>query len=219
MFTGIVAEMGRVTQIAATGTEVDGARIVIDAPVTGPGMAIGDSLAVNGTCLTAVALEGSLVTVDAVAETLSRTNLGRLDVDDFVDLERPMPSSGRFDGHIVQGHVDGVGTVVSTVMEGTSRRMRIEMAPDLAGYVVEKGSITVDGVSLTVTAVSDPGFTDDGNAPWFEIAVIPHTLDVTVLGGRKVGDAVNLEVDVIAKYVERLIRHHTATATPGGTRD
>jgi len=196
MFTGIVAELGVVE--AVEGAD-QGARIVLSAPGTVSGMAVGDSLAVNGVCLTAVVLDGPRVTVELVAETLARTNLGELSEGDAVDLERPMAASGRFDGHVVQGHVDGTGRVISTSDEGAGRRLRIGLDRSLARYVAEKGSITVDGVSLTVTSVGD----DD--EAWFEVALIPHTLDITVLGRRRPSDTVNLEVDVIAKYVERLM--------------
>jgi riboflavin synthase len=147
-------------------------------------------------------VDGPRVTVELVAETLARTNLGELSEGDTVDLERPMEATGRFDGHVVQGHVDGTGRVVSVSDEGAGRRVRIGLDRSLARYVAEKGSITVDGVSLTVTSVGD----DD--EPWFEVALIPHTLDITVLGRRRAGDTVNLEVDVIAKYVERLMGAH-----------
>lgn len=199
MFTGIVSELGTV----ATATRVGGgATFTVAAPQTCIDLAIGDSIAVNGVCLTAVGVLDGAFTVEAVSETLQRTNLGSLDKGSVVDLERPVPAAGgRFDGHVVQGHVDGVGTIQSIEVEGTSRRMRINAPPALARYLVEKGSVTVDGVSLTITAVS-AATADD---PWFEIVLIPHTLDVTVLGVRGVGDGVNLEVDILAKYVERLM--------------
>jgi len=196
MFTGIVTELGSIVAVAPTD---GGARIELAAPDTAPGMAIGDSVAVNGVCLTAVGLDGSHITVELVAETLARTNLGGLAPGDIVDLERPMPADGRFDGHMVQGHVDGTGRIAHIAADGPGRRLRIGVDPSLARYIAEKGSITVDGVSLTVTAVSDRG------DPWFEVALIPHTLAVTVLGRRGDGDTVNLEVDVIAKYVERMM--------------
>lgn len=195
MFTGIVAALGTVDEVAATAT---GRRIAFsDSELLGA-MSIGDSIAVNGVCLTAIDVGEGRVTVDVVQESLDRSNLGLLVAGDRIDLERPMPASGRFDGHIVQGHVDGVGTIASVVAEGDARRMRIALAPDLSRYIVEKGSVTIDGVSLTVTAV--------GTEPWFEIVLIPHTLEVTVLGIREQGDKVNLEMDVLAKYVERLMR-------------
>ncbi|MBT8207024.1 MAG: riboflavin synthase [Acidimicrobiia bacterium] len=195
MFTGIVAEMGSVVSVEPTGT---GRRLVIGTNGLSAAMGLGDSISVNGVCLTAVDVAGTNVTVDVVQETLDRSNLGNLTVSDTVDLERPMPASGRFDGHIVQGHVDGVGTVSRVDIEGEARRVRIDLPGNLSRYVVEKGSVTIDGVSLTVTGVSD-------NPPWFEVVLIPHTLEVTVLGSRSVGAKVNLEVDVLAKYVERLL--------------
>lgn len=197
MFTGIVTGLGTVTQVEETAT---GRRLVIEEPRVLSDMELGDSVAVNGVCLTAVAVDDGEVSVDVVRESLERSNLGDLHGGNRVDLERSMPASGRFDGHIVQGHVDGVGVVSSIAQEGEAVRMRIELPEKLARYVVEKGSITVDGVSLTVTAVGTELTT------WFEIVLIPHTLEVTVLGLRGVGDRVNLEVDVLAKYVERLMR-------------
>lgn len=198
MFTGIVTELGEVKAIDAVEA---GQRITVLAPKSRPGMTIGDSIAVNGVCLTAVDLTTEAVTVEAVKETLMRSNLGALVPGDVVDLERPMSGDGRFDGHIVQGHVDGVGVVRSRVGEGSASRIRISLPASLGRYVVEKGSVTVDGVSLTVTAVAGIDEPD----PWFEVVLIPHTLDVTVLGRRQAGDQVNLEIDVIAKYVERIL--------------
>lgn len=197
MFTGIVADLGSVRSVQPTEA---GARIEIETPRTAAGLAIGDSVAVNGVCLTAVAVTESTFAVDVIHESLARTALGSLVTGDPVDLERPMAGNGRFDGHIVQGHVDGVGRVLAVMPEGGSRRMRIGLPVELARYTVEKGSIAVDGVSLTITGVSAIG-----EEPWFEVALIPHTLEVTVLGRRAVGEPVNLEVDVLAKYVERLM--------------
>lgn len=194
MFTGIVAAIGEVRAVVETPTgrrlEIAGEDLLAD-------LEVGDSVAVNGVCLTAITAGGGTMTVDIVQESLDRSNLGGVEPGSRVDLERPMPAAGRFDGHIVQGHVDGVGTVVSIESEGDARRVRVSIPAGLARYIVEKGSITVDGVSLTVTAV--------GTEPWFEIVLIPHTLAVTVLGERGVGGRVNLEVDVLAKYVERLM--------------
>lgn len=200
MFTGIVTELGSIVTVTAGAL---GARMVLHAPATAPAMRVGDSIAVNGVCLTAVALDGPRFTVELVAETLTRTNLGELASGDSVDLERPLAADGRFDGHVVQGHVDGTGCVAVVTDDGDGRRMRVAVEPGLARYIAEKGSITIDGVSLTVTAVSQA---DD---PWFEVALIPHTLQVTVLGGRVPGDTVNLEVDIIAKYLERLLAART----------
>jgi riboflavin synthase len=194
MFTGIVAAVGTVATVAESAT---GRRLEISEPELLGDMRVGDSVAVNGVCLTAVEVGDGVAAVDVVRESLDRSNLGGVEVGGKVDLERPMPAAGRFDGHIVQGHVDGVGTVVSIEPEGEARRVRVALPENLAKYVVEKGSITVDGVSLTVTAV--------GTEPWFEIVLIPHTLEVTVLGNRGLGDRVNLETDVLAKYVERLM--------------
>jgi len=199
MFTGIVSEMGSLVSVEATD---GGAVFAVNAPVTCNGLTIGDSIAVNGVCLTAIAVDRDRFTVEAIAETLQRTNLGDLGSGSFVDLERPVEATGgRFDGHVVQGHVDGVGTVTHIDSEGSSKRFRITSPPALARYLVEKGSVTVDGVSLTITAVSSV----DDEEPWFEIALIPHTLDVTVLGHKDVGDRANLEADILAKYVERLM--------------
>lgn len=199
MFTGIVSELG--TLAAVEGTD-GGAVLSVNAPETCVGLTIGDSIAVNGVCLTAIAIDGDRFTVEAISETLQRTNLGDLDPGSFVDLERPVEAAGgRFDGHVVQGHVDGVGTIQRIDIEGSSKRFRITSPPVLARYLVEKGSVTVDGVSLTITAVSAVA----DNAPWFEIALIPFTLEVTVLGHKVVGDRVNLEADILAKYVERLM--------------
>jgi riboflavin synthase len=193
MFTGIVEAMGEVRSVGETAT---GRRLEIVAPSVLGDLEIGDSVAVNGVCLTAVGAGAGSMTVDVVKESLDRSNLGALEPGSSVDLERPMAAGGRFDGHIVQGHVDGVGQVLAIELEGEARRVRVSLPEVLARYVVEKGSITVDGVSLTVTAAT---------GSWFEIVLIPHTLEVTVLGRRAIGDLVNLEVDVIAKYVERLM--------------
>lgn len=193
MFTGIIEHLGTVDSVVKTDR---GSRLSVDAGPVSSGIAIGDSVAVNGICLTVIEHVENRISFEAMGETLDRTNLGAVDQGDVVNLERPMPASGRFDGHIVQGHVDGLGTVRSIIEDGSSRRMWIDMPSDLLRYVVEKGSITLDGVSLTVTAVDEIGL---------EVVLIPHTLSVTTLGTRAVGDRVNLEVDVLAKYVERLL--------------
>ena len=193
MFTGIVEALGTVREIA----EVNGGRrLVLDIADLAPGLAIGDSLAVNGVCLTAVAVGKQEVATDVVAETLRRSNLGAARVGDPVNLERPMKADGRFDGHIVQGHVDATAEVLKVEPEGDGRLLTIGAAPAGLRYIVEKGSITVDGVSLTVTKVDPDGFS---------IALIPHTISLTTLGLRKPGDLVNLEFDVLAKYVEKLL--------------
>jgi riboflavin synthase len=188
MFTGIVEELGEVRSR-------DGARLRLRARTVLEGAAIGDSTAVNGCCLTVVALGDDWFEADVSEETYLRTSLGDLVAGDPVNLERPVRLADRLGGHLVQGHVDAVGVVVEPVPD-----LRVRMGADLLRYVVEKGSITVDGVSLTVVEPLDDGFT---------VAVIPHTAEVTTLGHRRPGDAVNLEVDVIAKYTERLLAERT----------
>lgn len=190
MFTGIVEEMGTVVSR-------EGPRLRIGAEVVVSDAGIGDSIAVNGTCLTVVTLGDGWWEADVVDETYSRTSLGGLGAGDPVNLERPVRVSDRLGGHLVQGHVDGVGTVVTPAPD-----LRITVPHDLLRYVVEKGSITIDGVSLTVAAVHDDGLS---------VAIIPHTADVTTLGRRGPGDAVNLEVDVTAKHVERLLDWYRST--------
>jgi len=184
MFTGIVEELGTVARR-------EGQRLRIEADVVTSDAGIGDSIAVHGTCLTVVTLGDGWWEADVVDETWSRTSLGGLDPGDPVNLERPVRLSDRLGGHLVQGHVDGVGTVVTPAPD-----LRITVPDGLLRYVVEKGSITIDGVSLTVAAVHDDGLS---------VAIIPHTAEVTTLGLRQPGDAVNLEVDVTAKHVERLL--------------
>jgi riboflavin synthase len=192
MFTGIVEHRGSVLSVERAN---DGMRLVLDA---GPlsGIPLGGSISVNGVCLTAVEAPSGQIVLDLVAETLDRSTLGGLQPGDPVNLERPMPANGRFDGHIVQGHVDGVGEILTVQQEGEGKRMRVRVPEGLARYLVEKGSITVDGVSLTVAAIEGQEI---------EIALIPHSLEVTTLGLRTVGEKVNLEVDVLAKYVEKLL--------------
>lgn len=196
MFTGIVTECGQVRQISPTER---GVRLEIDAPGTVADLRIGDSVAVNGVCLTATSVTGHGFTCEVVHETMERSTLGEVEPATLVNLERPMSVTGRFDGHIVQGHVDGVGTVMSFVTEGDARRVRVELPSRLAPYTVEKGSIALDGTSLTLTQVSPPM----SDPAWVEVVLIPHTLESTVLGGRVVGDQVNVEVDILAKYLER----------------
>ena len=193
MFTGIVESLGHVTSIDGDSSD---ARLTIADTVVTEDLTIGDSISVNGVCLTAVTVEPDSFTVQAVTETLRRTNLGQLETGSPVNLERAMPAAGRFDGHIVQGHVDGVGVIDAIAPEGDGQRWTIRAPEPLRRYIVEKGSITVNGVSLTVAGVE--GVT-------FQIALIPHTLSVTTFGVAAVGDDVNLEVDILAKYIERLM--------------
>lgn len=197
MFTGIVVEMGVVTGRRDTD---DGILLEVEAGQVLADLQEGDSVAINGACMTAVAVGESGFSVDVIRESLGRTNLGALQVGSKVNLERPLAASGRLDGHFVQGHVDAVGTVDARSGDDEVR-MRVAVPEALSRYMVEKGSVTVDGVSLTITAVSPPG----AETPWFEVALIPHTLAVTVLGTHDVGSRVNIEVDVLAKYVERVM--------------
>ena len=200
MFTGIVEELGT---LVVREDGADSAVLRIRARKALEGVALGDSIAVNGVCLTVTGVEpdgdAAVWSTDVMAETLRRSSLGRLAGGDPVNLERAVAAHTRLGGHIVQGHVDGVGTVVSRSPSEHWDVVRVGMPPELARYVVEKGSITVDGVSLTVSALADEP------EPWFEVSLIPATLRETTLGGRAPGDPVNLEVDVIAKYVERLL--------------
>jgi riboflavin synthase len=200
MFTGIVEELGHVRAIEP---RADGARITIEATKVLDDAEIGASIAVNGCCLTVVARGDDFWQADVVVESLRRTNLGALVAGDRVNLERPVRLADRLGGHVVQGHVDAVGTIrARTEQSDGSVLVRFEAPADLLRYVVHKGSITVDGISLTVAALHDDGFS---------IAVIPHTLEVTTLGTKGVGGTVNLEADVLAKYVERLLQ---AEGTP-----
>lgn len=193
MFTGIVEELGEVTAIEYRG---DSSRFQLRGPVVTEGARHGDSIAVNGVCLTVVDTADGVFTADVMAETLRRSSLGALAPGARVNLERPMALGGRLGGHLVQGHVDGTGIITERTPGEHWELVRISLPGELARYVVEKGSITVDGISLTVVDVSDDDFT---------VSLIPTTLDLTTLGSRQVGDSVNLEVDVLAKYVERLL--------------
>jgi riboflavin synthase len=195
MFTGIVEGTGTVAALAAA-ADAGGARLEVDAPWLAGQLAVGESVAVNGCCLTVAEPTAAGFAADLVAETLRRTALGGLQAGARVNLERPLPLGGRLGGHLVQGHVDGVARVLARTPVGDGEEVRIELPSDLDRYVVEKGSIAVDGVSLTVAGVG-PG--------WFTVALVPHTLEVTTLGERRPGDPVQLEVDVVAKYVERLV--------------
>ncbi|MEV6160764.1 riboflavin synthase [Streptomyces sp. NPDC052052] len=193
MFTGIVEELGEVTAVEKLG---DASRFRLRGPLVTEGAKHGDSIAVNGVCLTVVDFAEHEFTADVMAETLNRSSLGALSVGSRVNLERPMAVGGRLGGHIVQGHVDGTGHIVERKVSENWEIVKISLPADLSRYVVEKGSITVDGVSLTVV---------DAGPDYFTISLIPTTLALTTLGIKKPGDPVNLEVDVIAKYVERLL--------------
>jgi riboflavin synthase len=199
MFTGIVEGTGTVAGLAAA-ADGSGARLEIDAPWLAGRLEVGESVAVNGCCVTVAAATAAGFAADLVAETLRRTALGRLEPGARVNLERPLALGGRLGGHLVQGHVDGVAKVLERTPVGDGEEVRVTLPPELQRYVVEKGSVAVDGVSLTVAAVG-PG--------WFSVALVPHTLEVTTLGRRRPGDLVQLEVDVVAKYVERLVQPWT----------
>src|SRR5262245_56629154 len=202
MFSGIVEETGHVAAIRAT---EEGARLEVAASVVGAGSRVGDSISVNGVCLTVTAREeeaaGVRLAFDAVPETLRRTNLGDLQTGDAVNLERSLAVGDRLGGHFVQGHVDTIGRITAMRLEGNATLLTVAAPPAVMRYVVEKGSIALDGISLTVAVCSEADFT---------LAIIPHTQQVTNLRHRRVGDAVNLEVDLLAKYVERLLN-----AAPG----
>jgi riboflavin synthase len=200
MFTGIVEELGTVRAVVPN---AGGARIEIVAKAVLDDAVLGASIAVNGCCLTVVELLDDGWAADAVTETLDRTSLGALAPGDPVNLERPVRLTDRLGGHLVQGHVDGVGTMRERVpLADGSTRMTFGTPDGVLRYVVEKGSITVDGISLTVAGLDD-------HASTFDVAVIPHTLAVTTLGAKHPGDPVNLEADVLAKYVERLLTTHS----------
>lgn len=190
MFTGIVEELGSVRARDGGAFEFNAKVVVADA-------GLGDSIAVNGVCLTVTAYGEDWFSVDAVDETLARSSLGGLGVGDPVNLERPVRLQDRLGGHIVQGHVDGVG-----VLRHAAPDLSVGCDAALLKYMVEKGSVTIDGISLTIVSVDNSGFS---------VAVIPHTMEVTTLGQRREGDAVNLEVDVLAKYVERLLTGQTGS--------
>ncbi|MGW2017213.1 riboflavin synthase [Streptomyces sp. NPDC001927] len=193
MFTGIVEELGEVTAVEKL---ADASRFRLRGPLVTEGAEHGDSIAVNGVCLTVVEHGDGEFTADVMAETLKRSSLGALDVGSRVNLERPMAVGERLGGHIVQGHVDGTGTILDRTPSENWEIVKVALPAHLSRYVVEKGSITVDGVSLTVVEAAED---------WFTISLIPTTLALTTLGIKKSGDPVNLEVDVIAKYVERLL--------------
>ena len=189
MFTGIVREIGTVAAF-------DGSRLVVTAPETASGVDVGDSVSVAGVCLTVVLASEGRLAFDVVPETIARTALGRLETGDVVNVEPSLRVGDQLGGHVMQGHVDAVGRVRAADPEGDSRRVWFDAPEDVVRYCIEKGSIAVDGVSLTFAALDDDGF---------EVALIPHTLEVTTLGRLEPGDEINLEVDQLAKFVERLL--------------
>ena len=193
MFTGIIEEVGKV---AAIERGANSARFTIEAHDVLQDVRLGDSITVNGACLTVVAHTADTLEFDVVYETMQRTAFGDLAIDDLVNMERSLAANGRFDGHIVQGHVDGTGTIASIREVDNSYYVYIKPLPSLMRYIVRKGSIAVDGISLTVADVDDK---------MFSVAIIPFTMEHTNFGARRAGDVVNLETDIIGKYVERLV--------------
>ncbi len=193
MFTGLIAALGTVERLAEGSTSC---RLTVRAPQLLSGVKIGDSIAVNGVCLTVVHLRGDTFTADVMPETVRRTTLHLLQPGDRVNLEKALRPTDGLDGHIVQGHVEGVGTIQQIIPEGNARVYRIQAPGELLRYVVEKGSIAVDGISLTVTETDDSGF---------GVSLIPHTAKMTTLGYKSAGDAVNLETDILARYVEKML--------------
>lgn len=204
MFTGIVEEQGRIEAITELG---DSIRLTVRGPLVVSDAGHGDSIAVNGCCLTVSGQTSETFDADVMKESLDKTSLGDLVVGDAVNLERAMPAGARLGGHIVQGHVDGTGTILDRTTSENWEIVRISLEPEIAKYLVNKGSITVDGTSLTVVEVVDASSSESGR-PWFSVSLIPTTLDETTLGAKEPGDRVNLEVDILAKYVERLLGHH-----------
>lgn len=207
MFTGIVEEVGEIKSIDRRQNlqrTTVGARLVLEEAK------VGDSISINGACHTAVSLDSDTFVVESVAETLNRTTTGDLGVGDRVNLERSVRLSDRLDGHLVQGHVDGMGVVTARESFEDNVNFTVEVDHAVARYIAEKGSVAIDGISLTVVSVSDDAASGRGR---FSVTLIPHTLSVTTMGDRGVGDKVNIEVDVIARYLERLV---TSGSDPGG---
>ena len=193
MFTGIVEEIGEIVSVKKGALS---ARLTIRGPVVTKGTKVGDSIAVNGVCLTAVTVAGDIFTADVMAETMRRSSLGKLASGSRVNLERAMPADGRFGGHIVSGHIDGTGTIRSKKKEDNAVWVTVTASPQLLRYIIEKGSIAIDGISLTVAYVDES---------CFKVSVIPHTAGQTTLLEKKPEDVVNLENDMIGKYVEKLL--------------
>jgi riboflavin synthase len=192
MFTGIVSELGEVEAVTATDA---GARLRVRAGLASD-LKPGDSVAVAGACLTATSVDDGAFEADVMNQTLSLTTLGELDAGDRVDLELPLRAEDRLGGHVVQGHVDGTGTVASLEEDGFAKRLRVELPEELASYVVERGSIAIEGASLTISAAGED---------WIEVSLIPETLERTTLGSAQPGDRLNIECDVLARYVRRML--------------
>lgn len=208
MFTGIISGMGRIEGIEAT-PETDSVVLRISAPEHTENLELGGSIAVNGVCLTATSITGDILSLDVMGETLRHTTIGELALGEGINLERCVKAGGRLDGHVVQGHVDGVGQLLEHESLGDWDRFRFAIPFELARYVAKKGSIAIDGISLTVTEVSAA----TEKTQWFEVGIIPTTLRETTLGQRIPGSSVNLEVDVMAKYAERLASFGTSESS------
>jgi riboflavin synthase len=204
MFTGIIEELGEVTAWEQNG---DAARLTVRAPIAASDARHGDSIAVSGVCLTVVDQGADWFTADVMAESITASTVGRLTPGDHVNIERAAALSSRLGGHIVQGHVDGFTTILSVEDGSAWRVVRLALPHELAGLVTRKGSIAIDGISLTVSAVSDA---DEPNQ-WFEVSLIPETLEATTLGAQAAGDTVNLESDILARHVQRLLAVENAT--------
>jgi len=211
MFTGIIEEIGEVTAVATSG---DGVRLSVRAPLAVSDAGHGDSISISGVCLTVVEQDASGFTADVMRQTLEMSTLGALTAGSRVNVERASAIGGRLGGHIVQGHIDGTGSVLEVRPGAQWSVVRIWMPTRLAPLVVDKGSITVDGVSLTVSDVSSADVTDQ----WFEVSLIPETLAATTLGAAVTGTDVNLETDILARHVQRLIAFQNPTTTEGGSR-
>lgn len=195
MFTGIIEEIGIVKEVRRSG---DNSFIRINAERILSDVQLGDSIAVNGTCLTVTRLDGNIFQADVMNETLNRSSLGSLKQGSIVNLERAMAANGRFGGHIVSGHIDGTGTIINVKNDGIAVWYTISACADIMKYIVEKGSVAIDGVSLTVAKVTES---------YFSVSVIPHTAENTILSSKKAGDIVNLENDIVGKYVEKFIKN------------
>jgi len=207
MFTGLIAELGTAERLAEGSTSC---QLTVRAQKILPGVKIGDSIAVNGVCLTVVHLQGNRFTADVMPETVRRTTLRQLQPGDRVNLEKALRPTDGLDGHIVQGHVEGVGTIREIAPEGNALVYHIETPKELLRYIVEKGSVAIDGISLTVTETDDTGFS---------VSLIPHTAKMTTLGYKSVGDSVNLETDILARYVEKMLGlQKTADGLPDSRR-
>jgi len=211
MFTGIIEEIGEITRVER---HVDAARLTVRGPLAVQGAVHGDSIAVSGVCLTVVALDGDEFTADVMRETLELSTLGDAQPGTHVNLERAARLGDRLGGHLVQGHIDGTATVLSTADGSAWRVVRLSLTPEHAPLVARKGSIAVDGTSLTVSAVGG----DAAGGHWFEVSLIPETLAATTLGERRAGDLVNLETDVVARQVERMLQFRAPANEESGAR-